>query len=199
MIEAASRLLRRDGYTATGVRAVVAEAGTPWGSAHHCFPGGKEELAVAAIRHGGAQVLGALELALAEGADIADSVRRWYDLAGHNLAASDYAEGCPVAVVALEVVPGSNQLAGACATELGGWTNRLALAIAQAGVAQQRSEELAIVIVSGLEGALLMARLSRDTRALTVAAEAMAALLQLESRLGQCPEAQTAPGPEVAG
>jgi AcrR family transcriptional regulator len=180
MIEAASRLLRRDGYAATGLRAVVAEAGTPWGSAHHCFPGGKEELAVAAIRHGGAQVLGALEYALAEGADIADSVRRWFALAGGNLAASDYVDGCPVAVLALEVAPGSDQLAGACASELASWTDRLARAIAQAGFSPRRSDELATVIVSGLEGALLVARLARGTRALTVTADAMALLLQGE-------------------
>ncbi|MDT7634930.1 MAG: hypothetical protein QOI50_6860 [Pseudonocardiales bacterium] len=178
MIEAASRLLRRDGYAATGLRAVVAEAGTPWGSAHHCFPGGKEELAVAAIRHGGAQVLGALEHALAEGTDLADSVRRWFALTGHNLAASDYLDGCPVAVLALEVTPGSDQLADACAAEVRGWTCRLGQALVQAGFSAQRSEELATVVVSGLEGALLVARLSRNTSALTVTADAMASLLQ---------------------
>jgi TetR/AcrR family transcriptional repressor of lmrAB and yxaGH operons len=178
MIEAASRLLRRDGYAATGLRAIVTEAGTPWGSAHHCFPGGKEELTVAAIRHGGAQVLGALEHALAEGTDIADSVRRWFDLAGHNLAASDYLDGCPVAVVALEVSPGPDQLADACAAEVGGWTSRLAQALTQAGYSAARSEELATVIVSSLEGALLVARLARSASALTVTADAMASLLQ---------------------
>jgi TetR/AcrR family transcriptional regulator, lmrAB and yxaGH operons repressor len=178
MIEAASRLLQRDGYAATGLRAVVAEAGTPWGSAHHCFPGGKEELAVAAIRHGGAQVLGALEHALTEGADIADGVRRWFALAGRNLAASDYLDGCPVAVVALEVTPGPDPLADACAAEVHAWTSRLARALTQAGSTAQRSEELATVIVSSLEGALLVARLSRSTSALTVTADAMATLLQ---------------------
>jgi TetR/AcrR family transcriptional repressor of lmrAB and yxaGH operons len=177
MIEAASRLLRRDGYAATGLRAVVAEAGTPWGSAHHCFPGGKDELAAAAIRHGGAQVLGALEHALAEGSDIADAVRYWFALAGHNLAASDYLEGCPVAVVALEVGPGPNHLADACAAEVRGWTNRLAQALTQAGFAAARSAELATVIVSSLEGALLMARVTRSTSALTVTADAMATVL----------------------
>jgi TetR/AcrR family transcriptional repressor of lmrAB and yxaGH operons len=178
MIEAASRLLRRDGYAATGLRAIVTEAGTPWGSAHHCFPDGKDELAVAAIRHGGAQVLGALEHALAEATDIADSVRHWFALAGHNLAASDYLDGCPVAVVALEVRPGPNQLAEACAAEVRGWTSRLAQALTQAGFTAERSEELATVIVSGLEGALLVARLSRSTSALSVTADDMTSLLQ---------------------
>jgi AcrR family transcriptional regulator len=178
MVEAASRLLRRHGYAATGLRAIVTEAGTPWGSAHHCFPGGKEELAVAAIRHGGAQVLAALEHALTEGADIADSVRRWFDLAGQNLATSDYLDGCPVAVVALEVTPGSDQLAEACAAEVGGWTSRLTRALTEAGCAETRGRELATVVVSGLEGALLMARLSRSTAAVTATADAMATLLR---------------------
>jgi len=182
MIEAASRLLRRDGLAATGLRTIVAEAGTPWGSAHHCFPDGKDELAVAAIRHGGAQVLGALEHALTEGTDIADSVRHWFTLAGHNLAASDYLDGCPVAVVALEVTPGPNQLADACAAEVRGWTNCLARALTQAGFPARRSEELATVIVSSLEGALLVARLSRSTSALTVTADAMATLLEAPDR-----------------
>src|SRR5437660_1001494 len=52
MIEAAMRLLQRNGYAATSWRGVVEEAGTPWGSAHHYFPGGKEQLtAAAAMTH----------------------------------------------------------------------------------------------------------------------------------------------------
>ncbi|MDT7564342.1 MAG: hypothetical protein QOG76_2966, partial [Pseudonocardiales bacterium] len=74
--------------------------------------------------------------------------------------------------------PGSDQLADACAAEVRGWTSRLGQALVQAGFSAQRSEELATVIVSGLEGALLVARLSRNTSALTVTADAMASLLQ---------------------
>ena len=87
----------------------------------------------------------------------------------------------PVAVVALEVSPGCDQLAGACATEIRGWTSRLARALAEAGFSAQRSEELATLIVSGLEGALLVARVSRSTSALAITADAMGLGLQLES------------------
>jgi TetR/AcrR family transcriptional repressor of lmrAB and yxaGH operons len=104
------------------------------------------------------------------------------EAASRLLRRDGYNNGCPVAVIALEVAPESAQLADACASELANWTNRLARAIACAGFSPQHSDEVATVIVSGLEGALLMARLSQETRALTVTANAMASLLQLQPR-----------------
>ena len=49
MIRTAARLMRRQGYAATGWRQVVADSATPWGSQFHHFPGGKEQLAAEAI------------------------------------------------------------------------------------------------------------------------------------------------------
>lgn len=178
MIEAAARMLRRDGYAATGWRSVVAEAGTPWGSMHHCFPGGKEELVAEAIRLGGAGVGAALEEALAGGLDVADGVRRWFEMAAGNLAASGYVDGCPLATIALETAPRSARLSAACSAEVRGWITRLARAVEQAGLPSQRAEELATVIVSSFEGALLTARLAQDTAAITLTAEAMSGLLR---------------------
>ena len=187
MIEAAARMLRRDGYAATGWRSVVAEAGTPWGSLHHCFPGGKEELVAEAIKLGRAGVNGALERALSEGADIVDGVRRWFALAAGNLAASDYLDGCPVATVALETAPRSPRLSAACADEVRAWITRLARAVEEAGAPWPRAEELATVIVSSFEGALLTARLAQDTTAITLTAEAMSSLLVHALDVGEAP------------
>ncbi|HEY4854618.1 MAG TPA: TetR/AcrR family transcriptional regulator, partial [Streptosporangiaceae bacterium] len=54
MVCSAARLLRRQGYAATGWRQVVADSATPWGSQAHHFPGGKEQLAAEAITLSGA-------------------------------------------------------------------------------------------------------------------------------------------------
>ena len=45
MVEAAARLLARQGYHATGVAQVLAEAGAPRGSLYFHFPAGKEQMA----------------------------------------------------------------------------------------------------------------------------------------------------------
>ena len=56
MIDTAVRLFQLHGYHATSWRGLVTASETPWGSVHHHFPGGKEELGVAAITTGGDMV-----------------------------------------------------------------------------------------------------------------------------------------------
>ncbi len=172
MIAAAARLFQRDGYAATGWRDVVEAGGTPWGSAHHHFPGGKEQLALEAIALGSAHVLSALEECLAGAPDAATAVERWFAAAGSNLIASQFECGCPVATVALETATAVPPLSEACAAAFRAWEERLAGALRGAGGTADRSAELACQAVAALEGALLLARCRRDVRPLEVAGAA---------------------------
>ena len=180
MIEATERLLRRDGYAATGWRTVVEEAGAPWGSAYHHFPEGKEQLAAEAVALGGEHVAAALDMALADGATPADGVRRWFALAAANIARSDFVDGCPVATVALETTPRSERLSQACAGAVGSWSNRLADVFVRAGAPPVRADQLATLTIGNLEGALLLARLARSAEPLDLAADLICGLLETE-------------------
>jgi TetR/AcrR family transcriptional repressor of lmrAB and yxaGH operons len=51
LVETASRLFRLRGYDGIGLNDILKESSIPKGSMYHHFPGGKEELAVAAIQH----------------------------------------------------------------------------------------------------------------------------------------------------
>jgi AcrR family transcriptional regulator len=53
IVSASADLLRRRGYTGTGVKQIVEAAGAPFGSLYHFFPGGKEQLGAEAIRWSG--------------------------------------------------------------------------------------------------------------------------------------------------
>ena len=53
ILRASGELFRRQGYMGTGVKQIVAEAGAPFGSIYHFFPGGKEELGAETIRRSG--------------------------------------------------------------------------------------------------------------------------------------------------
>jgi TetR/AcrR family transcriptional repressor of lmrAB and yxaGH operons len=180
MVAAAGRLLRRNGYAATGWRAIVEEAGTPWGSAYHHFPGGKEQLAVEAVELGAGEVAAALQSALDPPQPVALGVRRWFDLAARNLRRSDFQDGCPVATVALETAPASDALTTACASALADWETQLAVAFQHAGATRKRARELATLVLANLEGALLLARVQRTTKPLRVAAEHISAVLEQE-------------------
>src|SRR5256885_12829270 len=107
MIEAAMRLLQRDGYAATSWRGVVEEAGTPWGSAHHHFPGGKEQLAAAAVQLGSDLVVAALEDSLDRSETVGDAVRLWFAVSAKNLKQSRYRGGCPGPTPAYGTRPGA--------------------------------------------------------------------------------------------
>ncbi|WP_042907161.1 TetR/AcrR family transcriptional regulator, partial [Mycobacterium avium] len=48
-LTAATGLFRRQGYSGTGLKQIVAESRAPLGSLYHFFPGGKQDLAVQAI------------------------------------------------------------------------------------------------------------------------------------------------------
>ena len=110
MLRAAARLLRRQGYAATGWRQVVAEGNAPWGSQAHFFPGGKEQLAAEALTAEGERFRARLAAGL-DGVHPADMVGGWAAFAAEQLRASDWADGCPIATSALETAHVSDALA----------------------------------------------------------------------------------------
>jgi TetR/AcrR family transcriptional repressor of lmrAB and yxaGH operons len=167
MVRTAADLFRRQGYAATGWRQVVADSATPWGSQAHHFPGGKEQLATEAVALAGARYERLLRLALTD-THPADAVAIWAEVAATELEASGWADGCPVATVALETAHTSDALAVACAGTLTGWRTALTESILERGVAQSDAAGLATLILAGIEGALVLARASRDAQPLRI-------------------------------
>src|SRR5260370_46471 len=55
LVETSAELFRRQGFSGTGVKQIVAEASAPLASLYHFFPGGKEQLAAQVIRWCGAR------------------------------------------------------------------------------------------------------------------------------------------------
>jgi TetR/AcrR family transcriptional repressor of lmrAB and yxaGH operons len=175
MIECATRLFQQDGYHGTSWRRLVDESGTPWGSIQHHFPGGKEELGVAAIDLGADAVVALLDHCFAASAAPDLAVRRWFQLTTERMSATDFRSGCPVALVALETTPSSPALSEASRRAFTRWEATLATHFGKAHLPGRRARELARIVLTLMEGALLLARVygSGDplTRASTQAAD----------------------------
>jgi TetR/AcrR family transcriptional repressor of lmrAB and yxaGH operons len=178
MIETAVRLFQRQGYHATSWRTLVEEAGTPWGSAHHHFPGGKEQLGAAAIELGAAAVTAEIERLFAVHAGPAAAIRAWCRASAERLEDSGFVAGCPIATVALEAASTSPLLGKACQAAFGEWTHALTERLGRAGMARKRAAELASLAVLSVEGALLCARVARSQAPLLLAGEQLAALVE---------------------
>jgi TetR/AcrR family transcriptional regulator, lmrAB and yxaGH operons repressor len=177
MIRATARLMRRQGYAATGWRQVVADSATPWGSQAHHFPGGKEQLAAEAIALAGHRYEQLLRAALG-GSHPAEAVATWIELAAADLEASGWADGCPVATVTLETAHTSAVLGQACRAALGSWRAVITEAIEARGIAGADALRLATLVLAGIEGGLLLARAYRNSEPLRAVGDELTAVLR---------------------
>ncbi|MFF4275255.1 TetR/AcrR family transcriptional regulator [Streptomyces sp. NPDC001536] len=179
MVFSAAQLIRRDGVAATGMREVAAHAGAPRGSLQHYFPGGKEQLVNEAVgwagRYAGKRVarfLAALDEPTPSGL-FAEMVRQWTD----EYETDGFAGGCPVAAATIDCAESTESTREAASAAFATWTGPVAQALAGMGVPEQRTGALATLMISSLEGALLIARAERDVRALTTVARELGPLL----------------------
>ena len=168
ILDATAELFRTYGYTGTGLKQVVAAANAPFGSLYHHFPGGKQELGVAVIHRSGQMyfelVMGVMEAA----PDVLTGVRDCFEGAAAVLEATDYADACPIATVALEVASTNEPLRIATADVFESWiaggVERFVLE-----VGPTKARELTIMLITALEGAFILCRAARNTEALHVA------------------------------
>jgi TetR/AcrR family transcriptional regulator, lmrAB and yxaGH operons repressor len=162
MIKAARQLIRERGYHATALSDVLELSATPRGSVYFHFPGGKTQLAVAAAESYAREQADQIERA-AEGSDSAvELVRAYVTRARENLIKSNYAEGCTIAPLVLEGATESDLLANAVSAAFSLIIESLAFRFALFGMGRASARELAEVVVSGVEGALVTARAFRS-------------------------------------
>ncbi|MER6030884.1 TetR/AcrR family transcriptional regulator [Streptomyces sp. NPDC001851] len=179
MVFSAAQLIRRDGVAATGLREVAAHAGAPRGSLQHYFPGGKEQLVNEAVAWAGryagkriARFLAGLEEPTPSGL-FAAMAAQWTD----EYAADGFAAGCPVAAATVECASAGGSTREAVAAAFALWRNPLADALTDLGVPAARAASLATLMISTLEGAILLARAAQDTAPLTTAVRELGPLL----------------------
>ena len=178
IVEHSAELFRRQGFAGTGVKQIVAEASAPFGSLYHFFPGGKEQLGEEVIRWSGATYARLIDAFFPAGADPVAATRDFFDGAAETLRATDYADACPIATVALEVSSTSEPMREACAEVFSNWVDIAAERLAESGLAPGQARELAISMLAALEGAFVLARALRSNEPLEVAGATAAAAVR---------------------
>ena len=118
---ATQELLRRRGYAASGLGEIVARSGAPKGSLYFHFPGGKEELAIAAMERSAAQLRDAMAVILNSSEDLDEAIGRLIDALAAGLEQSQFADGCPIATVALETAGDSEPMRAAARAAFDSW------------------------------------------------------------------------------
>ncbi|MGW4206722.1 TetR/AcrR family transcriptional regulator [Lentzea sp. NPDC004789] len=174
IVAGAADMIRRRGLNATSIREVAKHAGTPLGSTYHYFPGGKDQLATEAVRWASDAVSGVLTAKLRKGP--VDGMKAFFTLWREVVSENDFQAGCPVVAVSVEETSGREALAAA-AEAFTTWSGQLAESLRTHGVAPDRADRLAALVVAAAEGAVAMCRAQRSLQPLDDVAAELTALL----------------------
>jgi TetR/AcrR family transcriptional repressor of lmrAB and yxaGH operons len=159
MIRGAAELLASRGVQGTSFSDVLAHTGAPRGSIYHHFPGGKDELVQAAARSVGDGVTMLLDAIDASSpAEVVDAfVEGWRAV----LVGGAFETGCAVAAscVGSETDDALRALSGEIFRT---WRGALARALQRSGATRRQAEELAMICLASVEGALVLGRAEHD-------------------------------------
>jgi AcrR family transcriptional regulator len=176
MISSATTLLRERGAAATSLDDVLEHSGAPRGSVYHHFPGGRAQLIQTVLDMAGGSV--SRLLTAHEAAHPITAFNAFMEASKTLLEASDFRAGCPVLAVAVEANDDAPQLIAAAANAFGSWQKALAQALERHAVPAARAKRLATLIVSAVEGAVVLARVQRNVTPLDDVARELRALLR---------------------
>jgi AcrR family transcriptional regulator len=182
MVVSAALLIRERGAHATAISDVLEHSGAPRGSAYHYFPGGRAQLLREAIDYSADHVATRISGATS-GVDVLDGLIHAFR---ERLRRTDFRAGCPVVAVAVEAgdpqrpdsMPSVTERAGAAFTR---WTDLITTRLVSDGVARPRAAELAILMTAAIEGAIVIARTTRDLEPLDAVHRLLRAQLVAET------------------
>ncbi|ORB62034.1 TetR/AcrR family transcriptional regulator [Mycolicibacterium tusciae] len=182
MVISAALLIRERGAHPTAIADVLEHSGAPRGSAYHYFPGGRTQLLCEAIDYAGEYI--AAKIAKAESG--IDALDRLFADYRKQLLNSDFRAGCPVVAVSVESGDPEKPDAAAAVIERAAaafsrWTDLITTRLISDGVPKPRAAELAMLTTTSVEGAIVVARASRDVTALDLVHGQLRALVLAET------------------
>lgn len=182
IIEATCELLELQGYHATGLKQILGESKCPKGSLYHYFPGGKEELAAHALSEVGETVLERIRASLAEQGPAAKVIPAFIRNIALHVERSGFRAGGPITTVALETASSSDRIRTECTRIYREWQRAFAKRLEGSGpdgsklrdagtegsgpgtplIDKARARRLSAVIISAIEGAIILSRCERS-------------------------------------
>lgn len=174
ILTAAAELMRHRGYAAVGMKDVVTASGSPIGSLYHHFPGGKLQIAREALVNAGAAYGLLIPTLVDPFEDLGAAIESSFAQAAQDMAATGFANMCPVASVAAEIADTVPELRETTAGIFTGWLDGGTTYFVSRGLEPEAARELAVALIGSLEGAFVLARTLRDTESLLIAGRVLA-------------------------
>lgn len=166
LVGAMSTSLRANGHGSSAIKDVLEAADVTAGSMYHFFPGGKDELAAAAVMEVGLAGDQMLAATIEESGSVADGVIVFYDALIAEMEASDFRLGCPIGVPSTEAAATAEGIRQAGEAVFSAWIATMSAALEAEGWDPAPALVAARFAVSAYEGASTLSRTCRDTSVL---------------------------------
>ena len=158
MIERTAILLAQKGLQGTSFSEVLEASGAPRGSLYHHFPGGKDELVLAALSKAADLVMDTINRGESKSAAVV--AQTFIGLWRMQLVKYDFRAGC--AGVAITVATDSPVLLESVGEVFRNWRHRLSALLAKGGVPADRAPAMSATLIAACEGAVLLSRAERS-------------------------------------
>ncbi|MGU3498019.1 TetR/AcrR family transcriptional regulator [Mycobacterium sp. C31M] len=161
LVAGAADLISRRGLNAASVRELAKHTEAPLGSTYHYFPGGKYDIATAAVQW--ADDLTARALADELEAGPVEGLRAFLLMWRKVVVDSDFHAGCPVLAVSVEDLPHEHSAPRtAAAAAFSRWSDLLVDSLTQSGVQPESAKQLATLAIAAVEGTVAICRAQRS-------------------------------------
>jgi AcrR family transcriptional regulator len=183
-LTAAAQLMRQQGYHGTALHDILVAGGAPRGSLYFHFPKGKEQIGEAAL----ALSAEAVRASIAKAAEASETAEIFLQSIVRAMAAdlerSDYKEGCPIATTALETAAQSDVLGASTRSAFQKWELEIKRGLFRLGLTAGDADTAATMVLSQIEGALLLARTYRSLEPIHRAEQAVKLLVRVGNQSG---------------
>ncbi|QQG85968.1 TetR/AcrR family transcriptional regulator [Mycobacteroides chelonae] len=161
MLHAAVELMAERSAAGVTVDEVIARSGAPRGSVYYYFPEGRAQLIAEALDLAGhiteTKVAEAFTVGPVGGID--RYVKFWTTILQHK----NFGASCPIASAAIGGGDIDESLIPQADAIFQTWQDLIAAGLVEMGIKQKRAGSLATLIVTSIEGGLILARANRDT------------------------------------
>ena len=178
MIDATIAALQRHGVAGMSFTEILDASGAARGAIYHHFPGGKTQLVAEAAARNGQDIRA--QLAALPAATPRAVARAFLTLVRPVMEQSARGGGCAVAALTIraEAAAASDELRQVADAALASWTDQLTERFTTAGLRASQASDLAVTLITLLEGAHVMCRAAGTIKPFDQAARATAQLFE---------------------
>lgn len=174
ILTATAELMRHRGYAGVAMKDIAEASGAPIGSLYHHFRDGKVQIAREALLNAGVAYGLLIPTVVDAYTDLGDAIDGVFGQAAEDMAATGFANMCPVASVAAEIADTVEPLRQATEDIFAGWIAGGSAYFAGRGLDQARAHDVTVALIGALEGAFVLARTLRSTEPLLAAGRVLA-------------------------